>query len=116
MSTLPDRSGDVAFSGTVGSHTQPALPDTALEQLSSRVVQTVQAVPQSMDPHKVLVAFNSGWLQGVICAVVVEGRRVRLRLQADGARQRADLLRSRKILSGRLGSAGFELSGYEVSP
>ncbi len=113
---LPDRTGGARLMGAVGSQTQPVLPDAGLEQLSSRVVQAVQAAPVSMDPLKVVVAFHSGWLQGVTCAVVVEGRSVRLRLRADGARQRSDLLRGRKILAGRLGSAGFELGGYEVSP
>lgn len=113
---LPDRSGEMRMTGTVSSQTQPVLPNAGLEHLSSRVVQAVQAAPVSMDPHKVVVAFHSGWLQGVTCAVVVEGRSVRLRLRADGARQRSDLLRGRKILAGRLGSAGFELGGYEVSP
>jgi hypothetical protein len=94
---------------------QPMLPDVALEQLSSRVVQAVRAAPPSLDPHKVLVTFNSGWLQGVTCTVVVAGRRVRLRLRADGARQRADLQQSQKILAGRLRSAGFDLCGFGVS-
>ena len=113
---LPDRTGAARMTGAVGSQTHPVFPNAGLEQLSSRVVQSVQAAPVSMDPHKVVVAFHSGWLQGVTCAVVVEGRSVRLRLRADGARQRSDLLRGRKILGGRLGSAGFELGGYEVSP
>jgi len=95
---------------------QPAISDAAVEQLASRVVQAVQAAPLSLDPHKVLVTFHSGWLQGVTCAVAVTGGRVRLHLRAEGARQRADLLQSKKILSGRLGSAGFDLCGYEVSP
>lgn len=94
---------------------QPTLPEVALEQLSSRVVQAVRAAPPSLDPHKVLVTFNSGWLQGVTCAVVVAGRRVHLRLKADGARQRVDLQQSRKILAGRLKSAGFDLCGFGVS-
>ena len=110
--TPPNTSGEAQLPVTL----QPTIPDAALEQLSSRIVQAVQTVPLSVDPHKLLVTFHSGWLQGVTCAVVVAGRRVRLSLKADGARQRADLLRSRKILAGRLGSAGFELSGYEVSP
>jgi len=93
-----------------------AIPEAALEQLSSRVVQAAQAAPLCVDPHKVLVTFHSGWLQGVTCEVVVAGRRVRLHLRADGARQRAELQRSRKILSGRLASGGFDLSGFEVSP
>lgn len=95
---------------------QPAISDAVVEQLASRVVQAVQAAPLSLDPHKVLITFHSGWLQGVTCAVVVTGGRVRLQLRADGARQRADLLQCKKILSGKLGSAGFDLCGYEVSP
>ncbi len=110
--------GSVA-AGSTGSAAltlRPTPGDATLEQLSSRVLQAVRAAPVSPDPHRLLVAFHSGRLQGVTCAVVVAGRRVRLRLRAVGARQRADLLRGQKILAGRLGSAGFELDGYEVSP
>lgn len=110
---LGDPSADVGFTGAAGSPAANA--DAAMEQLSSRVVPAVRSAPVSMDPHRIVLAFNSGWLQGVTCAVVVENRRVRLRLRADGARQRGDLLRGRKILAGRLVSAGFELGGYEVS-
>jgi hypothetical protein len=113
---LPDKSPEARLTGAVGPQTQPALPDAALERLSSRVVQAVRAAPASMHPHKVVVAFHSGWLQGVTCAVVVEGRRIRLRIRADGARQRIDLRRGRKILTGRLRSVGFDLGEYEVSP
>jgi hypothetical protein len=95
---------------------QATLPEAAQEQLSSRVMQAVQAAPASVDPHKVLVTFHSGWLQGVTCAVVVADRRVRLRLRADGARQRAELQQSKRIVSARLASAGFGLCGFEVSP
>jgi hypothetical protein len=109
---LPESSSDAKLPVTL----QATIPDAAVEQLSSRVVQAVRELPLSVDPHKVLVTFHSGWLQGVTCAVVVVGRSVRLRLRADGARQRVDLLQSKKILSGRLASAGFDLGGYEVSP
>jgi len=108
----PERLGGTQLPVTL----QSALPGAALEQLSSRVVQAAQAAPLFADPHKVLVTFHSGWLQGVTCTVVVAGRRVRLHLRADGARQRAELQRSRRILSGRLASAGLDLSGFGVSP
>jgi hypothetical protein len=113
---LSGRAGDAFPTGAVGSPMQPATADTALEQLSSRVVRAVRAAPVSLDPHRLMVTFHSGRLQGVSCEIVVAGRRVGLRLRADGARQRSDLFRGRKILAGRLGSAGFELGGYEVSP
>lgn len=108
----PDRPGEAQLSIAW----QPAISEAVVEPLASRVVQAVQAAPLSLDPHKVLVTFHSGWLQGVTCAVVVTGGRVRLQLRAESARQRADLLQSKKILSRRLGSAGFDLCGYEVSP
>lgn len=109
---LPQSSGDTGLPVTL----QATIPQAAAEQLSSRVVQAVREVALSVHPHKVLVTFHSGWLQGVTCAVTVVGRSVRLRLRADGARQRVDLQQGRKILSGRLASAGFDLGGYEVSP
>lgn len=108
---MPDRPVETQQAVTL----QVTVPEAALEQLSSRVVQAVQAAPLAVDPHKVLVTFNSGWLQGVTCAVVVAGRRVRLRLRAEGARQRSDLLQGRGILSRRLASSGFDLCGFEVS-
>jgi hypothetical protein len=109
---MPDRLGETQLSITM----QATIPEAALEQLSSRVVQAVRTAPLCVDPHKVLVTFHSGWLQGVTCAVVVADRRVRLRLRADGARQRAELRQSKRILSGRLASAGLDLCGFEVSP
>jgi hypothetical protein len=109
---VPDRPGEAELPVTL----QATIPVAAQEQLSSRVVQAVQAAPVSVDPHRVQVTFHSGWLQGVTCAVVVADRRVRLRLRADGARQRAELQQSKRIMSGRLASAGFDLCGFEVSP
>ena len=111
-SLVPDRPGETQLPVAL----QAKIPESVLEHLSSRVVQSVQAAPVSTDSRKLLVTFHSGWLQGVACTVVVADRRVRLRLRADGAHQRAELRQSKKILSGRLASAGFDLCGFEVSP
>jgi len=109
---MPDRPVETQLPVTL----QATILEAALEQLSSRVVQVVRTAPPCVDPHKVLVTFHSGWLQGVTCAVVVADRRVRLRLRADGARQRSELQRSKRVISGRLASSGFDLCGFEVSP
>lgn len=86
-----------------------------MNALARHIARAATASQLAASPHKIIVAFNGGILQGVTCTVSLRGRSVRCRLRTDSAIARQFLGKGRQIIASKLEANGLELDGYEVS-
>ena len=85
------------------------------EGLVGRVVRLALRCSGEGAMGPVVVRFQEGWLQGVVCRIEVVGGEVRCRLRCDGAPSRRRLRSYRASIAGRLQVCGLSLRFFEVS-